>query len=128
MLAASSGDTESVCALLSKGADPSGRYIQTGKTALKLAKENKHADIVELLSSVRTQTEDLIVDIRKGKSATNDTESETRSRASTKALKPEGHSAASRTALSRQASSAAARRSAASRSRAAKKAAATRQK
>ena len=65
-------------------------------------------------------------DIRKGKSASKYKRSATRSRASTKALKREGHSAASKTALSRQARSAAAKRSAASRSRAAKKAAATR--
>ena len=51
-----------------------------------------------------------------------------RSRAMRKALKHEGHSAASRKALSRQATSAARRRSAASRSRAAKKAAATRKR
>jgi hypothetical protein len=67
-------------------------------------------------------------DLRKGKSASKDTKSATRSRASTKALKREGHSAASKTALSRQASRAAAKRSAASRSRAAKKAADTRQR
>jgi hypothetical protein len=51
-----------------------------------------------------------------------------RSRATRKALKREGHSAASSKALSRQATSAARRRSAASRSRAAKKAAATRKR
>jgi hypothetical protein len=51
-----------------------------------------------------------------------------RSRAISKALKKEGHSAASKSALSRQARSAAAKRSAASRSRSAKKAAATRKK
>jgi hypothetical protein len=52
----------------------------------------------------------------------------TRSRAVSRALKREGHSAASKKALSRQARSAAAKRSAASRSRSAKKAAATRKK
>lgn len=51
--------------------------------------------------------------------------SATRSRATTKALKREGHSAASPTALSRQAHKAAAGRSASSRSTAAKKAART---
>jgi Family of unknown function (DUF6496) len=51
-----------------------------------------------------------------------------RSRATTKALKKEGHSAASKQALSRQARAAAKKRSAASRSRSAKKAAATRKK
>ena len=50
-----------------------------------------------------------------------------RSRAVERALKREGHSAASRKNLSRQAKSAASRRSAASRSAAAKKAARTRQ-
>ena len=54
--------------------------------------------------------------------------SRTRSRATSKALRREGHSAASRTALSRQAKSASRRRSAASRSRAAKKAARTRKR
>jgi hypothetical protein len=54
--------------------------------------------------------------------------SATRSRATSRALKREAHSAASKAALSRQARSAAAKRSAASRSRSAKKAAATRKK
>jgi hypothetical protein len=49
-----------------------------------------------------------------------------RSRATLKALRKEGHAAASSSALSRQATQAAKRRTAASRSRAAKKAAATR--
>ena len=66
-------------------------------------------------------------DLRKGKSPRKK-KSTTRSRATLKALKREGHSAASKTALSRQARNAAAKRSAASRSRAAKKAAATRKK
>jgi hypothetical protein len=51
-----------------------------------------------------------------------------RSRATSQALKREGHSAATKRALSRQAHAAAKRRSAASRSRSAKKAAATRKK
>lgn len=51
-----------------------------------------------------------------------------RSRATSKALKREGHSAASKESLSRQARAAARKRSAASRSRSAKKAAATRKK
>ena len=54
--------------------------------------------------------------------------SASRSRATRKALKKEGKSAASHTALSRQAHKSAAKRSAASRSRAAKKAAATRKR
>jgi Family of unknown function (DUF6496) len=56
------------------------------------------------------------------------TKSAKRSRATLRALKREGHSAASKEALSRQARRAAAKRSAASRSRAAKKAARTRKK
>ena len=51
-----------------------------------------------------------------------------RSRATLKALKKEGHSAASKESLSRQARAAAKKRSAASRSRSAKKAAQTRKK
>jgi hypothetical protein len=54
--------------------------------------------------------------------------SASRSRATRKALKKEGKSAASHTALSRQAHKSSAKRSAASRSRAAKKAAATRKR
>jgi ankyrin repeat protein len=50
MLAASSGDTESIRVLLNQGTDTSGRYTQSGETALMLAKENNHAEIVELLS------------------------------------------------------------------------------
>jgi Family of unknown function (DUF6496) len=67
-------------------------------------------------------------DVRKGKSAGTGKKSAKRSRATSRALKREGHSAASKTALSRQARSAAARRSAASRSQSAKKAAKTRKK
>ena len=67
-------------------------------------------------------------DLRKGKSASKGKKSAKRSRATARALKREGHSAASKTALSRQAKSAAKKRSAASRSRAAKKAAKTRKK
>ena len=66
-------------------------------------------------------------DLSKGKSP-GEKKSAKRSRATSKALKREGHSAASKTALSRQARSAAAKRSAASRSRSAKKAARTRKK
>ena len=67
-------------------------------------------------------------DVRKGQSASKRKTSAKRSRATLRALKQEGHSAASTLALSRHASSAAAKRSAASRSRSAKKAAATRKK
>jgi hypothetical protein len=66
-------------------------------------------------------------DVRKGKSASKK-KSAKRSRATLKALKREGHSAASKLALSRQARKAAAKRTTASRSRSAKKAAATRKK
>ena len=54
--------------------------------------------------------------------------SRTRSRATSKALRREGHSAASRSSLARQARSSARRRSSAERSRAAKKAARTRKR
>lgn len=67
-------------------------------------------------------------DLKKGKKAAKKKLSTKRSRATLRALKREGRSAASKTALSRQARKAAAKRSAASRSRAAKKAAATRKK
>jgi hypothetical protein len=66
-------------------------------------------------------------DISKGKRPSKK-KSTKRSRATLRALKREGHGAASKKALSRQARSAAAKRSAASRSRAAKKAARTRKK
>jgi hypothetical protein len=67
-------------------------------------------------------------DLKKGKKAAKKKPSAKRSRATLRALKREGHSAASKTALSRHAHKAAAKRSAASRSRSAKKAAATRKK
>jgi hypothetical protein len=67
-------------------------------------------------------------DTRKGTSAGKRKTSAKRSRASSRALKREGHSAASKAALSRHARGAAAKRSAASRSRSAKKAAATRKR
>jgi hypothetical protein len=63
-------------------------------------------------------------DTEQGKSG-NKTPSRTRSRATTAALKREGHSAGSSTALARQTRSAASRRSAADRSAAARKAAQT---
>ena len=62
------------------------------------------------------------------RSASSRKVSSKRSRATTRALKREGHSAASKEALSRHARAAAKKRSAASRSRSAKKAAATRKK
>src|ERR1700716_702783 len=64
-------------------------------------------------------------DTRKGQSAGKQKTSATRSRATSRALKREGSSAASKTALSRHAHSAATKRSAAERSRSARKAAAT---
>jgi ankyrin repeat protein len=51
MLAASSGDSEIVRDLLSKGADVSAKFTQTGKTALMLAKEKGYTDIVQLLEA-----------------------------------------------------------------------------
>lgn len=66
-------------------------------------------------------------DTRKARSGKKTTSTK-RSRATLRALKKEGHSAASKKALSRQARAAAKKRSAASRSRSAKKAAATRKK
>jgi Family of unknown function (DUF6496) len=66
-------------------------------------------------------------DLKKGKKKSAK-KSAKRSRATSAALKREGHSAASKRALSRQARSAARKRSAASRSRSAKKAAKTRKK
>ena len=74
---------------------------------------------------IREQAKRELSKAKKGRQATKSTK---RSRAISKALKKEGHSAASKSALSRQARSAAAKRSAASRSRSAKKAAATRKK
>jgi len=65
-------------------------------------------------------------DSSKGNSKHKSKPSAARSRATSGALKREGHSAASRQSLSRQARDAASRRSRASRSRSAKKAAATR--
>ena len=66
-------------------------------------------------------------DLKKGKSKSKKTSAK-RSRASSRVLKREGHSAASKRALSRHARAAARKRSAASRSRSAKKAARTRKK
>jgi ankyrin repeat protein len=51
MLAASSGDSEIVRALLSKGAYVSGKFTETGKTALMLAREKDYTDIVQLLEA-----------------------------------------------------------------------------
>jgi ankyrin repeat protein len=51
MLAASSGDSEIVRDLLSKGADVSAKFTQTRKTALMLAKEKGYTDIVQSLEA-----------------------------------------------------------------------------
>lgn len=67
-------------------------------------------------------------DTRKGKGSSKSKPSAKRSRATSKALKREGHKAASKKALSRHATKAAAARSKASRSKSAKKAARTRKK
>jgi hypothetical protein len=77
-------------------------------------------------SSARTRRQ-AARDVRKGQAGPRKA-SATRSRAVSRALKREGHRAASKKALSRQAHRAAARRSKAARSRSAKRAAATRKK
>ena len=41
--------------LLSKGADVSGRFTQTGKTALMLAIEKDYTDIAQLLQAAETE-------------------------------------------------------------------------
>jgi ankyrin repeat protein len=51
MLAASSGDSEIVRDLLSKGADVSARFTEPGKTALMLAKEKGYTEIIQLLEA-----------------------------------------------------------------------------
>ena len=73
--------------------------------------------------SVRSQA---MKDYQKGQASPNKPPSTTRSRATLKALRREGHAAGSSLALSRQAHSAAKRRSASDRSQAARKAARTR--
>jgi Family of unknown function (DUF6496) len=77
-------------------------------------------------TSARTRRQALR-DLRKGRAGARRV-SATRSRAVRRALKREGHRAATKKALSRQAHAAAARRSKAARSRSAKRAAATRKK
>jgi ankyrin repeat protein len=49
LLAASSGDSEIVRALLAKGADVSGKFTQNGKTALMLATEKGFTEVIRLL-------------------------------------------------------------------------------
>lgn len=51
MLAASSGDSEVVRYVLSKGADLSARFIVTETRALMLAKEKDHTEIAKLLQA-----------------------------------------------------------------------------
>jgi hypothetical protein len=67
-------------------------------------------------------------DLKAGASGKSKSPSRKRSQATTRALKREGHSAASKTALSRQTKTAAKKRTAADRSASAKKAARTRAK
>jgi ankyrin repeat protein len=55
MLAAAAGEIEIVRALLSKGADASGRFTETGKTALMLAREKDYTDIAQLLQAAETE-------------------------------------------------------------------------
>ena len=57
ILAASSGATEIVRDLLSKGADVLAKLTQTGKTALMLAKEKGYTEIVELLQAAELNNE-----------------------------------------------------------------------
>jgi ankyrin repeat protein len=51
MLAASSGGSDLARALLSKGADVTAKFRKSGKTALDLAKERGHTEIVALLQA-----------------------------------------------------------------------------
>jgi len=51
MLAAAEGDADLVRALLSRGADVSGKYVETGHTALMLARDHGSDEIVQLLKS-----------------------------------------------------------------------------
>ena len=51
LMLASSGDSQIVRDLWSKGAYVSGRFTETGKTALMLAKEKGYTDIVQLLQA-----------------------------------------------------------------------------
>lgn len=67
-------------------------------------------------------------DYRKGRSGARTRPSAARSRATSQALRREGHGAATRSSLSRQARMAAGRRSAAARSRSARRGAATRRR
>jgi hypothetical protein len=67
-------------------------------------------------------------DSRKGRSGSRAKPSATRSRATSRALRREGHAAASHSALSRHAKTAARKRSGTSRSQSAKRAASTRRK
>jgi ankyrin len=51
MMAVSAGDAEIVRELLTKGADPSAKFTQTGKTPLMVAKEKDFTDIVRTLEA-----------------------------------------------------------------------------
>jgi hypothetical protein len=97
--------------------------------AIGLSKARRAGVKLPASKSASKQTKEQAArDNRKGRSARKGKTSAKRSRATSRALKREGHSAASKTALSRHARSTAAKRSAASRSRSARKAAATRKK
>lgn len=97
--------------------------------AIGLSKARRAGVKLPASKSASKQTKEQAArDNRKGQSARKGKISAKRSRATSRALKREGHSAASKTALSRHARSSAAKRSAASRSRSARKAAATRKK
>jgi len=51
MLAASAGDTNLVKALLGRGADVTGKYVETGQTALMVARDHGYDEIVQLLQT-----------------------------------------------------------------------------
>jgi len=55
MLAASSGDTESVRELLKQGAKLDGKQRWTGETALTLANKKGYRDIVDLLTAAKKE-------------------------------------------------------------------------
>jgi ankyrin repeat protein len=52
MLAASAGDSDLVKALLARGADVSGKYTETGQTAVMIARYHGSDEIVQLLEPV----------------------------------------------------------------------------
>jgi ankyrin repeat protein len=51
MLATSSGGKDLVKALLGRGADVTVKYVETGQTALMIARDHGYDDIVQLLQT-----------------------------------------------------------------------------